>query len=40
MRAVKYKDKSHDVNDLVKWIDAQLKSNKMHDSELASMMNR
>lgn len=40
IRAVKYKDKSHEVDEVVKWIDAQIKSNKMHDSELASMMNR
>lgn len=39
LRAVKYKDKSHEADDVVKWIDAQLKSNKMHDAELASMMN-
>ncbi len=42
LRAIKYKDKSHEPDDLMKWIDAKLKSVKAQeanlDSELAALM--
>ena len=42
LRAIKYKDKSHEPDDLITWIDAKLKSVKAQeanlDSELAALM--
>jgi len=39
VRAVKYKDKSHEPDDVLKWIDAQLSGAKVQDAELAAIMN-
>jgi len=36
---VKYKDKSHEPDDVLKWIDAQLSGAKVQDAELAAIMN-
>jgi hypothetical protein len=42
LRAIKYKDKSHEPDDLMTWIDAKLKSVKAQeanlDSEFAALM--